>query len=405
MSLFRREVLERQSVRLQGDVFVGVPITWQLIGFFLGTAVVAAAIFLFTTSYPRVEVARGVIQPDLGVAAIVPPTTGMISEVHVVSGEEVSAGQILVSAEAESFLASGESAAVEILDALRRQAESVDAQIAAMREEAEAEERRLEAQIAGLEEELTNLDEQVTLQRARVATADADVEAIRDAVERGVFARRELLAREEALAERRQQLAQMRQSRAARASAREEALRSREQLAARTTERAARLDAQREEILQSMATTERARAFVLRAPVSGTVSNLAATIGTPLTPEQQVAAIIPEGSRLEARLSVPSSAIGFVAQDQEVRLAIDTFPYERFGTLPGTIVEVARSAETAADGTRTYTARVSLDRAHINAFGVDQSLVSGMTLTARIVTDRQSLVEWLFEPVFAVARR
>lgn len=405
MNLFRREVIERQGVRLQGDVFVGVPITWQLIGIFLGAAVVAAAVFLGTTTYPRVEVARGVIQPDLGVAAIIPPTIGTISDIHVVSGEAVSAGQILMSAEADNFLASGQSAAVRILDALRRQGESVDAQIAAMREEAQAEERRLDAQIAGLEEELTNLEDQIMLQRERVTTAAAETQAIREAVERGIIARQELVAREEAVAERRQQLAQMRQSRAARASARVEALRTRERLAARTTERAAQLNAQREEIAQNIATTEQSRAFVLRAPVSGTVSNLAARVGAPLTPDRQVAVIIPQGSNLEARLSVPSAAIGFIARDQEVRLAIDTFPYERFGTVQGTIVEVARTAETASDGALTYPVQVALERPHIQAFGTEQPLVSGMTLTARIVTDRQSLIEWLFEPFFALARR
>jgi membrane fusion protein len=32
-------------------------------------------------------------------------------------------------------------------------------------------------------------------------------------------------------------------------------------------------------------------------------------------------------------------------------------------------------------------------------------LVSGMTLSARVVTDKQSLLEYLFEPLFAVRQR
>jgi membrane fusion protein len=32
-------------------------------------------------------------------------------------------------------------------------------------------------------------------------------------------------------------------------------------------------------------------------------------------------------------------------------------------------------------------------------------LLSGMTLSARITTRKQSLLEWLFEPLYAVGRR
>ena len=405
MSLFRREVLERQSARLEGDVFVGVPVTWQILGLFLGTSVVVAFAFLASASFPRVETARGVIQPDLGVAAILPPTTGTAAVVHVASGEAVVAGQTLVTAEVENFLASGQGAASRIIDALRRQTESVDAQIVAARENAEAELRRLDAQMAGLEEEVASIEQQITLQGDRIAAASADVEAVRQAVARGAITRRNLAEREEALAERRQQLAQLEQARANRLSARAEAQSSRERLAATASERLAQLESQREEIAQSIASTEQARAFVLRAPVAGTVSNLSVNVGTPLSPERQVAAIIPEGSTLQAHLRVPSGAIGFVAEGQEVSLAIDTFPFERFGTIPGQVVDVARTAEPAADGSLTFDVRASLERDHMLAFGVDQPLVAGMTLTARIVTGRQSLVEWLFEPLFALARR
>jgi membrane fusion protein len=405
MTLFRKEAVERQATRLEGDVFVGVPITWRIIGFSLAAALAVAMTFLATATFPRFEVARGIIRPDLGVATILPPASGTVTELHARNGEEVLAGQALVSAEAQDFLASGQGAASEIIDALRRQAASVEAQIVAAREEAAAERRRFEAQLRGLEEEVRIIDDQIALQQERVAAAEDDLVSIRASVQRGTIARREFSAREEVLAERSQQLNQLRQSRAARMSAREEARRSREQLAARTSEREARFAAQLQELAQSIAANERLRAYVLRAPVAGTVSNLSARVGASLSPESAVAAIIPQGSRLEVELRVPSRAIGFVAEGQPVRMAIDTFPYERFGTVAGTIVEVARTADTARDGELAYPVRVSLMQDHMETFGERQPFVSGMTLTARIVTRDQSLMEWLFEPFYAVSRR
>jgi membrane fusion protein len=48
---------------------------------------------------------------------------------------------------------------------------------------------------------------------------------------------------------------------------------------------------------------------------------------------------------------------------------------------------------------------VKLAQSWVMAFGRRQPLVPGMTLTARIITERQNLFQWLFEPLFAVQRR
>lgn len=119
--------------------------------------------------------------------------------------------------------------------------------------------------------------------------------------------------------------------------------------------------------------------------------------------------IVPTGAKLRAELAVPSAAIGFIKPDQEVRLAIDAFPYQRFGTVKGKVTTVATSAIAAhgPNGTSVpvYPVTVMLDTSSVLAYGRKEQLVSGMTLTARIVTERQSLLEWLFEPLFAVSRR
>jgi membrane fusion protein len=42
---------------------------------------------------------------------------------------------------------------------------------------------------------------------------------------------------------------------------------------------------------------------------------------------------------------------------------------------------------------------------NVAAFGRNEALIPGMTLSARIVTEKQSLLEWLFEPLYAVRQR
>ena len=118
--------------------------------------------------------------------------------------------------------------------------------------------------------------------------------------------------------------------------------------------------------------------------------------------------IVPDGGRPRVELYVPTSAAGFLNKGQEVRLAVDAFPYERFGTVEARISDISSTAvaqQTNVGSVPVYLVTAELARASVSAFGKKQPLVSGMTLTARIVTRKQSLFEWLFEPLFAVARR
>jgi membrane fusion protein len=54
MSLFRREAIERQSLRLAGSVSMAVPMGWQLTGYLMAGALAVALAFLSFGSYSRI---------------------------------------------------------------------------------------------------------------------------------------------------------------------------------------------------------------------------------------------------------------------------------------------------------------------------------------------------------------
>ena len=169
------------------------------------------------------------------------------------------------------------------------------------------------------------------------------------------------------------------------------------------------LEAIRAQVAQQAASTAASRSYVLRAPVAGRVTALTARLGQGVSPQSQLMAIVPSGARLTAELAVPSAAMGFVKPGQEVRLALDAFPYQRFGTVKGRVRTVPSSTinAPASNGATiaVYPVIVDIEAPKIFAYGRDEPLVAGMNLTARIITERQSLLEWLFEPLFAVRRR
>jgi membrane fusion protein len=117
---------------------------------------------------------------------------------------------------------------------------------------------------------------------------------------------------------------------------------------------------------------------------------------------------VPAKAEARVELYVPTAAVGFIRPGQEVRLAIDAFPYQQFGTVTARVVDVS-AATIARQGPTgfvpVYLVTAKLPRPWIKAFGRHQALAPGMTLTARIVTENRSLLEWLFQPIFAVRNR
>lgn len=153
-----------------------------------------------------------------------------------------------------------------------------------------------------------------------------------------------------------------------------------------------------------------ASSFLVTAAASGTVTGILAHRGAAVSPDSPILSIVPAGTRLRARLHVPPAAAGFLESGQPIRIAVDAFPYQTYGTVPAQVdfISAATIPVALPDGSGTIEAflvQATLDRDAIEAFGRQRPLRPGMTIRARITTRSRSLAEWLFEPLYAVARR
>jgi membrane fusion protein len=98
---------------------------------------------------------------------------------------------------------------------------------------------------------------------------------------------------------------------------------------------------------------------------------------------------------------------------QEVQISLQAFPYQRFGTVPGAIRTVSTTVlapnEVPIQGLNiqepVYRLRVTMSREVVMAYGETIPMQPGMLVSADIVFDRRSLLEWLFDPIYAVRRR
>ncbi len=274
---------------------------------------------------------------------------------------------------------------------------------------AAAERAQLGEQIVGLQAAVGDIDLQIADQRRLVEVSAAEFRDVAVVAEQGFISRRDLATREATLLQRRQQLLQLRQSRAEKQAELAAARRAIGQSLAAGQAQAAGAGSSRTALAQQMAQIDQTEGFTLTSPIDGIVTGVTARAGQAVAAQQSLLMIVPDKARLRAELMVPTIAAGFISRGQDVRLAVDAFPYQRFGTVSARIVEVANAATTqrAPDGrgVPAYLVIVDLKEPWIHAFGRRQALLPGMTLSARIITERQSLLHWLFEPLFAVNAR
>lgn len=144
---------------------------------------------------------------------------------------------------------------------------------------------------------------------------------------------------------------------------------------------------------------QRDRLMTLRAPVDGTVQQLAVhTVGGVVTPAQQLLAVVPQEA-LEVEATVLNKDIGFVRPGQPVTVKIESFPYTRYGYLTGKVVSVSHDAAQDENLGLVFPARIRLDGSTLAIDGVVVSMSAGMTLSAEIKTGKRRVIDYLLSPL------
>ncbi|HEY0333278.1 MAG TPA: HlyD family type I secretion periplasmic adaptor subunit [Stenotrophomonas sp.] len=144
---------------------------------------------------------------------------------------------------------------------------------------------------------------------------------------------------------------------------------------------------------------QRDRLMTLRAPVDGTVQQLAVhTVGGVVTPAQELLAVVPQEA-LEVEATVLNKDIGFVRPGQPVTVKIESFPYTRYGYLTGKVVSVSHDAAQDENLGLVFPARIRLDGSTLDIDGVVVSMSAGMTLSAEIKTGKRRVIDYLLSPL------
>lgn len=405
--LFREEVIAARRGRLEGNILIIAPVSWQLITAGICALIAVLLFFLASADYQRTQSAPGKIVVRDGVTILYATKAGQIAKMIASEGKAVRKNQELAVIDYDQAGRSGFTGA-KVEQAILRQQSLLEKQVEAKAIEGRSAHDQLSAAIAAAQAEVASLDHQISLGSQLLELAVQDRDAIDKIAVRGFISKRELRAREELIISRRQALADLRQKRESSQSGLLQLLSQRAQQQARQTIELSVLQSQAGDLLKESISVEAGRSLSVRAPSDGRLSAINVKTGQFVDAGAHLFSIIPTDASLEVELAVPSTAIGMVKRGQIVKMAIDAFPYQRYGTISGELLSVAAApivVPSREGALPIYLARVRLDRQSIHAFGRNESLLPGMSVSARIIAEKQSLVRWLLEPFYAVATR
>ena len=410
--MFRAEALARFSASPWQPPLLSKPISGPLFASFAVFATAALVVFAATYEFARKEMATGHLTPVAGWSQVRAQSFAIVRRRPVEAGNVVEMGDVLYELGSGDGLEAGTSVEGKLLDDVRQRRAALEAQqlvIAARARNAlalkESERAATGQQVRHLETEIRSLETRRTIVRqqhlrgrglqSKGALSEFDVMELADRVEMlsALIAapKRELVRLQSTLRSHQEQVHQL-------------------ELSRRQEENAV---LERVHALAMEESRLRARdSGTVLAPRAGRVASVRAGPGDWVAPGDALLDIVPAEAELKARLFVSSLGIGAIEAGQGVRVYLDAFPYERHGAQHGQVLSISETTlpEKQQSATTLAAAPVfQIDVGFPEGFRLSpsqrRSLRPGMTVSADLVRDYGTLVDWLLEPLRGATRR
>ncbi len=380
----------------------------------------------------EVAIAPGELIPATQVRPVRSLDGGIISEIKVQEGDRVQQGDVLIERDptiSQSEVDRLQQAAVLIRENIARlEAESQgqtstgssiqDQLLAARLQEfstrqtaANADANRQQAAIDEAKARLSRLQQNLESARTTLINAQERETKLRDLVD-GAIPRFDYLEARDRLTESEDRVASLQQE----IAAQQQVIRQTEEAYQTAQSSAVRLSSERQSEILTQLTQRReelsnvegqlAQASLkvdgdtIRAPISGRIYNIQATLGErTIEPGEELMSILPDDGDLMLEVKILNRDIGFVAEGMRAKVKLATFPFQEFGTLEGTLSQISPNATVDRDLGPVYMGRISLSRTSMMVKGQEVDLSPGMAATGEVVTRRKSILTFLLEPV------
>ncbi|PPC94064.1 MAG: secretion protein HylD [Methylotenera sp.] len=154
----------------------------------------------------------------------------------------------------------------------------------------------------------------------------------------------------------------------------------------------------------------------LKAPQAGIVKDLAThTPGTVVSPGTVIMTLVPNNEALQAEVWLKNEDAGFVYPNQEVKVKLSAYPFQKYGMVDGKVLQVSadatdrstnnnnqvstEQAQLSSNAQLAYRTLIQLDQQHLALEQDKLHLAPGMQVVAEIKLADQTVMEYLLSPV------
>lgn len=396
--------------------------------------IVIAVIWAVVGRVDRIVIGEGKVATRSPMLVMQPFTTSRIVSIEVQAGDRVTKGQVLARFD-PSFAQADVASLKQKVMSLTVQAERLEAQLSGRPFIAGPNadpERISQAQIYA--QEAGDYRAQLNQRTSRIAQIDSELRSNQAAlpgilqqlgVANQVMTMQQRLQREQAAATLdvlRAQSSQIDSSMKLR-STQGEVQRLTSQRAESQHEREAYLDKWRSERTQQLVDTRRQiaeatetlnkasrmREFTeITAPVNGTVLEVAdRSIGSVLREAETLMTLVPDDADLYVEAMIQSRDVSYLKLGDTVRVKLESYPFQRFGTLDGKLAEISPDSISQEQGENAparlvYRVQVQLDAKPAETLTRGIRLKPGLVATAEIKTGDRTIASYVLDPVLKI---
>ncbi|WP_421716865.1 HlyD family type I secretion periplasmic adaptor subunit [Arcobacter arenosus] len=135
-------------------------------------------------------------------------------------------------------------------------------------------------------------------------------------------------------------------------------------------------------------------------PEDGYVAKLMInTVGGVVTPAEKLISIVPKDSPLIVKANVLNQDIGFIKNDMESKIKIDTFNFQKYGFFEGKVINIGSYSIKDEKLGDIYEVKIEPDGKKLMVEGKERYLEAGMSVTAEIKVGKRRVIEFFIYPI------